>query len=305
METKNVSVFLAVAETGSITRAAKVLGISQPHVTRIVKELEAEIGLSLLEKVGRRIALSEAGIIFEIEARRMVQAFSGFKQRVLLAANGSKKPLRIAATPSIAISLLPEIIANIDDGTLPEIHIVQLAANNVAQEVRDGMAAIGISSLPLDVPGLKLLREYTAPVAAVMHKSDRLVTKERIKAEDFKDRWQVTMLDPMRFQRQLETIFTKDNIQSHKYIRTNASATALQLVRHMRALAVLDPVTAWFNTSDDIVVRPVATDALYHWGIVQNEDKIQRPVIDRLIAEIDTVVAAKIPNLKKIKASNT
>ncbi|EIM72306.1 lysr family transcription regulator [Nitratireductor aquibiodomus RA22] len=59
METRDLQTFLAVAETGSITKAAVLLERSQPSVTRTIQELEAKLGFSLLQRAGRRVMLSD------------------------------------------------------------------------------------------------------------------------------------------------------------------------------------------------------------------------------------------------------
>ena len=61
MNLQNVRVFLKVAELEHITRASEELGLSQPAVTKIIQSLEQEGHLDLIERQGRRIALTHGG----------------------------------------------------------------------------------------------------------------------------------------------------------------------------------------------------------------------------------------------------
>ena len=300
MDTRSLEIFLAVAESGNITRAAEMLGCSQPHVTRTVQDLEAELGVALLERAGRRIILSEAGLALESEARHMLQAFAGLSGRIRNATSGDRRPLRIATTPAIGSTLLPQALAQLDPKTLPEIHIEQSPANIVAQQVRDGIAEIGFSSLPLDAPGLMLIRHYAAPAAAVVHKSDALATQEKLHLKDFQGKRLVTMLDPMRFQRQVNAVFAAHGIDVENSVRTNAAVTGLHLVRHLYAVALLDPVTSWCADMPDLVVRQVDTDVFYHWGVVTDSNRILRPLAQALVEQVEALALARIPGLRAI-----
>ena len=81
MEIRDLKIFLAVAETGSITKAAELLERSQPSVSRTIQDLEADLGFALLRRVGRGIMLSDEGLVFEEEARQILNAVSGVAAR--------------------------------------------------------------------------------------------------------------------------------------------------------------------------------------------------------------------------------
>ncbi|WEX08013.1 LysR family transcriptional regulator [Chelativorans sp. AA-79] len=295
MDIRDLEIFLAVAESGSITRAAEMLGCSQPHVTRTIQHLEVELGLALLERVGRRVVLSDEGLAFEGEARRMVQAFVGLADRVRDAAAGSGRVLRIAAIPAICSTLLPLALARLAIETLPEIHLVQVPANGVAKQVRDGMAEIGLSSLPLDTPGLKLVKHYTAPAAAVLHQDDPLAGQTQVKLDDFAGRRQVTMLDPMRFQRQVGLAFAARGVTGAGYVRTNAASNAIQVVRSMKAIALLDPISAWTVDNSDLAVKPVDREVPYHWGVVADPQRPLHPLVEELLDHLEAIARERIP----------
>lgn len=304
MEIRDLEIFLAVAESGSITRAAEMLGCSQPHVTRTIQHLESELGLALLERVGRRVVLSDEGLAFEGEARRMLQAFVGLADRVRDAAAGPGRVLRIAAIPAIGSTLLPLALARLALETLPEIHLVQVPANSVAKQVRDGIAEIGLSSLPLDTPGLKLLKHYAAPAAAVLHRDDPLAAQRQVKLDDFAGRRQVTMLDPMRFQRQAGLAFAARGVTGSGYMRTNAASTAIQVVRRMKAIALLDPISAWTVDNSDLAVKQVDGEIPYHWGVVADPQRPIHPLVEELLGHIETIARELIPALVSFDPDN-
>src|SRR5207249_11936635 len=71
MNLQNLRVFLKVADLEHITRASEEIGLSQPAVTKTIQSLEHEIGLELVERQGRRIALTHAGRLLQNYARQI------------------------------------------------------------------------------------------------------------------------------------------------------------------------------------------------------------------------------------------
>lgn len=294
METRDLQTFLAVADCASVTRAAEMLGRSQPNVTRTIQELEAELGFDLFHRVGRRIVLSDEGVAFEAEARRMLAAFSELAQRAKAIAAGGGRTLTIAATAAIGAGVLPEALARLGIERLPEVQIATLLPNAVSQEVRSGQAEIGFSSLPLDVPGLDVLRLYSAPDVAAMRADDPLADLDVVPLSAFAGRRLVGMLNPMRFQRHVALAMADRGVRPGLGLRTNVAYAALQIVRHTGAIAVVDPVSAWTVDLPDIVVRPLDVTVPFHWGVIGPVGRAPRPLVLELIEAVEEVARARL-----------
>ena len=73
MELRHLRYFVRVAESENVSRAALELHISQPAVSRQVRDLEDEIGLPLLKRAGKSVRLTEAGRVFLNEARAILE----------------------------------------------------------------------------------------------------------------------------------------------------------------------------------------------------------------------------------------
>lgn len=298
METRNLQIFLAVADCASMTRAAEMLGCSQPNVTRAIQDLEAEIGFDLFQRVGRRIMLTEYGTAFEGEARRMLSAFAELTGRAQAIAAGCGRALQIATTSAIGTSLLPEALSAIDAGDLPEVQISQLLPNAVSQDVRSGQAEIGFSSLPLDTPGLEVLRLYSAPDVAVIPRDDRLAREAVVPLSAFAGRRFVTMLDPARFQKHVARSMAERGVVPGSFLRTNVAYTGLHLVRHMKALGIIDPVTGCTIDHPGVVVRPLDIAIPFYWGVIAARDRPMRPLVAKLIDAAERVAKSRMPGLQ-------
>jgi DNA-binding transcriptional LysR family regulator len=98
MELRQLRAFVAVAEDGTFTRAAERLGVVQPAVSQAVSRLEAELGLVLVERTSRRVALTGAGAAFLPEARGVLARLERAERAAADLAAGETGVVRLAST---------------------------------------------------------------------------------------------------------------------------------------------------------------------------------------------------------------
>ncbi len=123
-----ISVFLAVAETGSLSAAARRLGTSQPTVSRQVRDIEDALGATVFVRQARGMALTDTGRALLAPAREMREAAGAFS---LIAAGASDRltgTVRITASIFVAHYVLPPIIARMRQAE-PEIDIELVASD--------------------------------------------------------------------------------------------------------------------------------------------------------------------------------
>jgi DNA-binding transcriptional LysR family regulator len=110
MELRQLRHFVAVAETGNISRAAKKMFLTQPALSRQIKALEDEIGQCLLERQAHSIRLTPAGETLLREARDFFQRADQMLERVRATGQGVR--LRVGYAPSLACGLLSTAVEN-------------------------------------------------------------------------------------------------------------------------------------------------------------------------------------------------
>jgi DNA-binding transcriptional LysR family regulator len=103
---------MTVAEHEHITRASEELYLSQPAVTKIVQSLEQEVGQKLVERQGRRIALTYAGQVLKTYARRMAALEREMEDALAALGDVETGEVTLAANPTMGIYLLPSIVAS-------------------------------------------------------------------------------------------------------------------------------------------------------------------------------------------------
>lgn len=123
--------FLATAEAGSLSAAARKLGLTQPTLSRQVAALESDLGIALFERVGKTLVLTETGESLLEHVRTMGEAAIA----MAFAASGRAQEIEgrvsISATDAYAAYVLPEIVERIRREA-PQISLVIVASNSRA-----------------------------------------------------------------------------------------------------------------------------------------------------------------------------
>ncbi|RWC88756.1 LysR family transcriptional regulator [Mesorhizobium sp. M00.F.Ca.ET.151.01.1.1] len=301
METRDLQTFLAVAACGSITKAADMLGRSQPAVTRTIQDLEAELGFELLHRIGRRVQLSEEGVAFEEEARRLLMSFTELAARAKMIAAGKGRILQVATTAAIGNGLIPTALAELKDIELPyETHIGHFLSSTVAQEVRSGRAEMGFSSLPLDTPGLDVLRLYSAPVVVAMHEGDALAEFDVVPLSAFSGRRLATILNPLRFQSHITRTLAARGIETGPVIRTNTAYSALLIAIKTGVAAIIDPLTAYGLSPPGVIIRAIDITVPFYWGVLVAQNRPLRAVPQALVEAVEAVAERSIAGFTRL-----
>ncbi|WP_320669194.1 LysR family transcriptional regulator [Patulibacter defluvii] len=136
---------VTAARHGSIGAAARELGVSQPALSKRLRQLEDVVGLRLLDRSPRGVTATEAGRRLLLSAQRVLDEL-GDLDRTVLELRGRPRPLRLAASPVVAESLLPSILTAFH--RQPGREPVELIVGNsdlVRELVASGRADVGIA----------------------------------------------------------------------------------------------------------------------------------------------------------------
>src|SRR5437870_1381255 len=109
MELRHLRYFIAVAEEENVSRAALKLHVSQPGISRQIRDLEDEIGFQLFERTAKSLKLTDAGKIFLREARAVLQRADDAVKNAQAVAGGSGE-LHIGYAPSLTARFLPQTL---------------------------------------------------------------------------------------------------------------------------------------------------------------------------------------------------
>ncbi|HVU27501.1 MAG TPA: LysR substrate-binding domain-containing protein [Verrucomicrobiae bacterium] len=110
MELRHLRYFIAAAEEENVSRAALKLHVSQPGISRQIRDLEDEIGFQLFERSAKSLKLTEAGKIFLAEAKSILQRADEAVKKAKAVAENAGGELHVGYAPSLTVQILPQTL---------------------------------------------------------------------------------------------------------------------------------------------------------------------------------------------------
>lgn len=168
MDLRLLRTFQVAARHLNFNQAAEALYLSQPTVSKHIKQLENDLGCELFERSGRTLRLTPAGERFTVYAGRLLEQVDSTMQEFTSWLAGREQRLRVAASPMVARSVLPWILRTYRD-RMPHVETVisVLVSEEIPAFVANGDAEIGFSRIEPDDPRLVGEMLYRDPVIFV------------------------------------------------------------------------------------------------------------------------------------------
>ena len=149
MELRHLRYFVAVAETENVSQAALKLHLSQPGLSRQVRDLEDELGFSLLDRTAKSVRLTEAGRAFLTESRAVLQRAQEAVNTARAIARGGHGELQVGYAPSPTVRILPPTLRAFQT-QLPgvRVRLHDLSTEEMLTGIREGKLQIAFMVRP-------------------------------------------------------------------------------------------------------------------------------------------------------------
>ena len=185
MELRQLRYFLVVADELHFGRAAERLHITQPPLTVAVKGLERELGVQLLERTTRRVALTPAGLAFRDRVSAAIGDLDAATGDVADVAAGKSGRIRVGFVSSASYTTVPEAIRAFRQHR-PRVELVlnPLTSGEQTERLLDGALDLGLIRDPGDVPGLHLELLSTEDLVVVLPQTHVLAGQTEVRARD-------------------------------------------------------------------------------------------------------------------------
>ncbi len=263
---KILEAYLQVASLGSVTAAAKHLGVSQPSVSRMIQELERDLGQPLFERVGQRLVLTQKGMVLRDDVERALAGFVNLWERAREVIGEAEPPIRISAVSSLAFGLLTDAWNGAD---APRLAIEVENPDRVQNAVISGDAQLGATSAPLLHRDLTLEWLGTAPCVLAVPEADPLAQIEGpIDLHALSGRDLVGMSLRRGFPARIRAALHAAGVDVRVRIRTTSTMNVLSFIRAGAGIAIVEPLTLTGNPTPGIRILPLATSIPYCFGVV-------------------------------------
>lgn len=258
MNLRQLEAFRAVMTSGSISRAAQTLHLSQPAVSKLIAELEHALGFRLfLRARGKALGVTQEAEAFFHEVDRSFVGIETLKRAARDIRNMTTGNLRIAALPALGVSFLPAVIREFQcahPGVL--VQLQTRSSETVRQWIANQQFDIGLATRAREMPGIQMERFLRCAGACVLPPGHVLAEREVIRPRDLQGENFISLAaeDPTR--RRVDRMFEDAGVEPRVVVETQYAMTICGLVLEGVGCSILNPVTACDYVARGLIVRP-------------------------------------------------
>ena len=236
MEIRVLRYFLAVAREEGINRAAEVLHITQPTLSRQLSQLEDEVGVKLFHRGSKKITLTNEGILLRRRAEEILSLVDRTERELMEQDELVEGRIVIGGGELAAMQVLPEIIESFREKyPLVTFDIFTGNADLVKEQMEKGLIDIGVLLEPIDIEKFEFIRlQGKERWVVLMRPDDALAGKEFVCAKDLENK---PLILPRRtnVKNELSNWFG-DSFQEQQVLFTSNLTTNSALMVHLDKL---------------------------------------------------------------------
>jgi len=259
---RQIQAFLAVTEQGTFTKAAERLHMAQPALSQLVRELERELGIRVLDRTTRRVELTEGGREFHGAALKVVQDLDTAVQNANGLAERRRGRIVVAVPPLLAAVIMPPAIVALQERH-PGLQVSLIDARNelVVEAVRFGKADCGVgtfSALEDNIERVPLARDS---LMLFCSRGSRFAGMETVRWSDLAEEQLITLTRDSGIRLLVEVGYESAQIILKPAYEVAQITTALALVEAGLGIAVL-PTYARAVAPASVLSRPLAEPSI-------------------------------------------
>lgn len=182
MELRLLRYLLAVADHGSVSRAATRLSVAQPSLSRQLRALEAELGVTLFDRSQRALRLAPAGEVFLPMARDIVTRADRASAAMAVLGTAPAIPLTMVAPETTVADVIAPFVAR-HGSDMPAVNVREALPSEVFPAIVDGTADLGVSSGAVP-PGLATCPVASFPIWAYVPPGHRWARRRRVRVAE-------------------------------------------------------------------------------------------------------------------------
>ncbi|MBO9999093.1 MAG: LysR family transcriptional regulator [Cyanobacteria bacterium SID2] len=305
MRLEQLQAFLAVAETGSFQKAAKLCNVTQSTISRQVQALEAEVGLPLLHR-SAQMKLTVAGDRFFPHATKICREWKTALAELLELLEGKQSELCVAAIHSVCAQFLPPVLQKFCvDRPDVQLRVTSLGSDRALKVLRDGLVDVAIvmnNSRLTATSEMVTSVLFEESVKVLMAADHPLAKYEEVPWHELARYEHVVFKDGYGMQRLVREAFDRQNKTFKAALELNTLDAFRGIVRQGTWISLL-PESALLEASQDptLTVRPIAVSSSLppltrQVVVVTTQDRLEIPPI----AQFYELVCNEVPPSAKL-----
>lgn len=266
MELRHLRYFVAVANERNFTRAAEVLNIAQPPLSRQIRQLEEEVAAELFDRDARPLRLTEAGRLLYEHAVHVLAGVDQLRGMMRELAGKGRRRFVIGFVGSTLFGLLPEVIRRFRDAAdQVEVSVIECSTVEQIAALKEGRIDVGFGRLRFEDAAIRRIVLAEEPLVAVVPVDHEMTTWGRpLHLAELLDEPLIVYPRPARpsYADQVLSIFHDLGLQPEMVQEVRELQTAIGLVAAHTGLSIV-PESVQRLKRDDVAYLPIADKAAH------------------------------------------
>lgn len=289
--------FNAVMEAGSVSAAARCLGVSQPAVSRLLKQFEDDLGFALFHRAKGKLTPTPEAHRLSIDVGNALDGIERVRRSAEDVRRHGVGQLRVGVTPMLYDTVLhrllpgflrehPQLVLTMETG-LTEMMVDWLLRDQVE---------LAFASMLDNHPGIEGVPLIETHSVVLMPPDHVLTARRTVSVEDLAGMPLITMTRRYPSRHRIEQLFRRAGVPMRLRAETNLAGTICDLVRMGHGVAILNGLSWGGDDSGDLAARPLTPRLVNRYGVLHLSDRgFSRPA-QQLIAALRAHLARAMPS---------
>ena len=300
---RQLHVFQSVATTHNFSRTGDAVGLTQPAVSRSITELEAQLGLKLLNRTTREVTLTDAGQRLAARLPRVLEDLDNTLLDVRGMATERRGRVRVASSPTLSANLMPECIAQCQQ-RLPGLEVVLLdrIQSAVLASVLSGEVDFGVVIDPGERDALECETILTEPFCLACPPDHRLARKRQVHWADLAGESLVLLDHASGSRRLIDRALADHAVQCTVAQEVGHTTTIFRMLDAGLGISVIPTLALPPEGLARLVVRPLVPRVDRDIVLVHRRNRALPPVAQAAWDLVRAVAAQRLRGISQLSA---
>jgi DNA-binding transcriptional LysR family regulator len=257
LNARQIEAFRAVVLAGGVGAAARLINVTQPAVSRLIRDLQHHVGLKLFERRGNRLVPTNDALSLYAEVERSFVGLDRIAEAATDLRTRRSAHIRIAALPALSNGFLPRFVGSFL-ADRPKLNVVLsgMASHAVVSAVAQGQFDLGFAESSIGHAATETERLPAGPYVGVVPQRHPLARKAKLRPRDFEGENFISLGPTSASRFRVDRLFNEHNVTRVMRIETPLSEIVCALAGSGIGVALCDPFTANEYATRGIVQRP-------------------------------------------------
>lgn len=287
MHFRQLEAFRTLMTTGSTVRAAELMQVTQPAVSRGIAELEASVGFPLFDRVRGRLVPTPEGKLFFHEVETSFRGLDHLRAAAATIRDYGSGSIRIASLSALGAELVPKAIqAFQSENPRVKITLQVLSSVNVRNAVVGGSFDLGLAADEVDLSGVDSQSFGSFPAVCAMHPDHPLSVMDTIRPQDLEKHRLIGLAPDDRARARIDAVLREHGVEPEYVVETPSSTTVCALALAGAGVGFVNPLTVHGYVERGLAVRPFLPCVTFKTYMLFRPDSQKAQLTKRFVAAL-------------------